>query len=395
MDLSKLLGGMLVVVAAGLLLAIAVMRVREARKALQEARDALTARNQFLGMMAHEMLTPLQTIVSSVELIELGGRVPHGDEAFRRLRRSAQQLEAQMNDTVEFARLSGGRLKVSPTLFQPDLMMQLIAAEFDEPARERGVLLKVQIDPQPCPRVVTDPARLRQIVANLVSNAVKYASPGEVVCSIHVREAEGKVVIAVIDQGPGFDTSVNIWEPFTRGRDHVAMGSGLGLAVVKLMADLLGGKVHAQSRPGAGSVFTVEVPVEVEARSLPAASPTAEGRLRVLVVEDDPDVRASLQAMLLALGVDTDLAASVREATARLDAQRYDGVLLDLRLPDGSGYAVAEHARRPSALNQATPLVALSAYHEADVLSDALFAAKFDKPISVGRLRAALALFGG
>lgn len=393
MDWNKLMGGLLVVAAAGVLLVIAVLRVREARKALQEARDALTARNQFLGMMAHEMLTPLQTIVSSVELIELGGKVPHGDETFRRLRRSAQQLEAQMNDTVEFARLSGGRLKVSPTLFQPDLMMELIAAEFDEAARERGVILKVQIDPLPCPRVVTDPARLRQIVANLVSNAVKYASPGEVVCAIQVREAQREVTVAVIDQGPGFDTSVNIWEPFTRGRDHVQMGSGLGLAVVKLMAELLGGRAFAVSRPGEGSAFTVRVPAEVEASTRGAAVHAPGRRLRVLVVEDDPDVRASLQAMLLALGAHADLAGSVREACTQLDAHRYDGVLLDLRLPDGSGYSVAERARNPGALNEATPLVALSAYHEVDDQGDAMFAAKFDKPISAGRLRSALALF--
>ncbi|HVR49468.1 MAG TPA: hybrid sensor histidine kinase/response regulator [Pseudorhodoferax sp.] len=395
MEWSKLMGGMLLVAAAGVLLVIAVLRVREARRALQEARSALTARNQFLGMMAHEMLTPLQTIVSSVELIELGGKVPPGDETFRRLRRSAQQLEAQMNDTVEFARLSGGRLKVSPTLFQPDLMMELIVAEFDEAARERGVLLQVQIDPQPCPRVVTDPARLRQIVANLVSNAVKYASPGEVVCSIQVREAAREITVAVIDQGPGFDASVNLWEPFTRGRDHAQMGSGLGLAVVKLMAELLGGRASAVSRPGQGSTFTVRVPVEIEASARGALAHAADRRLRVLVVEDDPDVRASLQAMLGALGAQADLACSVREASASLDAHRYDGVLLDLRLPDGSGYAVAERARTPGALNLQTPLVALSAYHEADVVGDALFAAKFEKPISAGRLRSALALFGG
>lgn len=389
------MGGMLLVAAAGVLLVIAVLRVREARRALQEARSALTARNQFLGMMAHEMLTPLQTIVSSVELIELGGKVPPGDETFRRLRRSAQQLEAQMNDTVEFARLSGGRLKVSPTLFQPDLMMELIVAEFDEAARERGVALTVRIDPQPCPRVVTDPARLRQIVANLVSNAVKYASPGEVVCAIEVREAAREVTVAVIDQGPGFDTAVNLWEPFTRGRDHAQMGSGLGLAVVKLMAELLGGRASAVSRPGQGSTFTVRVPVEVEASARGTLAHASGQRLRVLVVEDDPDVRASLQAMLGALGAQADLACSVREACAQLDAHRYDGVLLDLRLPDGSGYAVAERARAAGALNLQTPLVALSAYHEADDRGDALFAAKFEKPISAGRLRSALALFGG
>ncbi len=390
---SKLMVGTWLFVAAGALLLGAVWRLRQARQALQEARASLTARNQFLGMMAHEMLTPLQTIISSVELIEIGGRLPADDKVFRRLRRSAQQLEAQMHDTVEFARLSGGRLKVSPMLFQPDLMMQLIVAEYEEAARERGVLLKARIDPLPCPRVITDPARLRQIIVNLVSNATKYASPGEVLCSVRVRAAEQEVSVAVIDQGPGFDAGLDIWKPFVRG-DQAQTGSGLGLAVVKLMAELLGGSARVVSRPGEGSAFMVQVPVEVEV--VEGASPAVselEG-LRILLVEDNDDVRQGLQTMLQAFGAKVTLAGSVREAVASLSAVRYDGVLLDLRLPDGNGYLVAECARASGSPNRETPLVALSAYHEADARGDTLFAAKFAKPISAVRLRSALDLFG-
>ena len=392
---TRLTGGIGLLIAGGVLLLVAVVRMRQARAALQQARDALKERNQFLGMMAHEMLTPLQTIVSSVELIELGGKLPPGDQGLRRLRRSAQQLEAQMNDTVEFARLSGGRLKVTPMLFQPDLMMQLVVAEFDEAARERGVRLQVQVDPQPCPRVVTDPARLRQIVVNLVSNAAKYASPGVVLCAVQVRENKQQVTVSVSDQGPGLDPNINVWEPFTRGKGQTKAqgGSGLGLAVVKLMAQLLGGSVRASSRVGLGSTFTVQVPAQVEVVRDRSLEQVAPGQLRVLVVEDDPDVQASLQAMLLALGAQVELAGSVEEAAERLEAMRYNGVLLDLRLPDGSGYDVAELASSDMSLNRGTPLVALSAYHEADDSGDALFVAKFEKPISVARLRSALALF--
>jgi two-component system capsular synthesis sensor histidine kinase RcsC len=390
---SKVVTGMLLFVAAAVLLLVAVLRLRQARQALQEARSSLTARNQFLGMMAHEMLTPLQTIISSVELIELGGRMPSDDQTFRRLRRSAQQLEAQMNDTVEFARLSGGRLKVSPMLFQPDLMMQIIVAEYEEAARERGVQLKVRIDPQPCPRVITDPARLRQIVANLISNATKYASPGEVLCSVRVQRTTQQVTVAVIDQGPGFDPALDIWEPFVRG-SQAQTGSGLGLAVVKLMADLLGGSARVVSKSGEGSAFIVQVPVEVEVVAGEVPPPSELGQMRILVVEDNEDVRVSLHAMLQAFGVQVDLAESVRSAAARLAGIRYDGVLLDLRLPDGSGYDVAAQARQAGSANESTPLVALSAYHESDAQGDTLFAAKFEKPITAARLRTALQLFG-
>ncbi|MDB5846982.1 MAG: hypothetical protein JWP29_734 [Rhodoferax sp.] len=388
-----LAGTLLFAVAGALLLVVAVLRLRQAREALQEARTSLTSRNQFLGMMAHEMLTPLQIIVSSVELMEINGTVPLHDETFRRLRRSSQQLEAQMNDTVEFARLSGGRLKVSPMLFQPDLMMQLIVADYEEAARERGVTLTVRFDPKPCPRVITDPARLRQIVSNLISNATKYASPGEVVCSMSVNERTHQVNVAIIDQGPGFDPGLDIWEPFVRG-NQPQIGSGLGLAVVKLMAELLGGSARVVSKAGEGSAFMVQVPVEIEVVAGAAPPVPATDRLHILLVEDNDDVRQGLQTMLQALGAQVDLAENVAQGLAMVGARRYEGVLLDLRLPDGTGYTVAQHARLAGSPNLETPLVALSAYHETDAQGDLLFAAKFEKPITAARLRAALELFG-
>lgn len=391
-DEFQVMAGAALFVAAGVLLLTAILRLRQARLTLLEGRQKLAERNEFLGMMAHEMLTPLQTIISSVELIELGGRLPADDQIFRRLRRSAQQLEAQMNDTVEFARLSGGRLKVSPMLFQPDLMMEIIVAEYAEAARERGVQLTVNIDPQACRRVITDPARMRQIIANLISNATKYANPGEVLCSLRVQESPAQITIAVMDQGPGFDPGVNIWTPFVRS-SQAQSGSGLGLAVVKLMAELLRGTARVVSRAGEGSAFIVQIPVEVEAAPEPKVASPSSGRLRVLVVDDNEDVRFSLRIMLQALGVTVDTADSVAQADSMLRSEKYSGILLDLRLSDGSGYRVAERVRVAGGVNEATPIVALSAYHEPDLAGDALFAAKFEKPITVARLRAALQAF--
>lgn len=258
-------GALFFALLGALLLGMAVLKLRQTRRALQAASSALVSRNQFLGMMAHEMLTPLQVIISSVELIESSEKLPADDKTLRRLRRSSQQLEAQMNDSMEFSRLSSGHLNVVSRLFQPDLMMQIIVAEYEEAARERGVLLKVRVDPLPCPRVITDPARLRQIIGNLISNATKYANPGEVLCSVSVDEARQQISVAVIDQGPGFAAGKEIWEPFVRG-NQPRTGSGLGLAVVKLMAELLGGSASVLSHPGEGSTFSVQLPVEVEGR---------------------------------------------------------------------------------------------------------------------------------
>lgn len=383
--------GGLVLVAGGWGISV-YLGLRRARLALEQAQQTLAERNEFLGMMAHEMLTPLQTLISSVELIELSGHLPSDDQAFRRLRRSAQQLEAQMNDTVEFARLSGGRLKVSPMLFQPDLMMRIIVAEYEEAARERGVRLEVCVDPEPCPRVITDPARLRQIITNLISNSVKYANPGEVLCSVQVQEAPAQVTIAVMDRGPGFDAAVDVWAPFVRG-SKTQQGAGLGLAVVKLMSDLLQGTARVVSRVGEGTAFIVQIPVEIErTQEVRAAVPTSR-RQRVLVVDDNDDVRQGLLAMLQALGAQAEGAASVARALQMLQTTRYDGLVLDLCLHDGSGYDVARAARQPGGLNVETPIVALSAYHESDAEGDLLLAAKFEKPISVARLRSAMQHF--
>jgi two-component system capsular synthesis sensor histidine kinase RcsC len=160
------------------------------------------------------------------------------------------------------------------------------------------------------------------------------------------------------------------------------------------MVDLLGGSARVVSKSGEGSAFIVQVPVEVEVVAGEVPAPSELGQMRILVVEDNEDVRVSLQAMLQAFGVQVDLAESVRSAAARLAGIRYDGVLLDLRLPDGSGYEVAKMARLAGSANELTPLVALSAYHESDAQGDTLFAAKFEKPITAARLRTALQLFG-
>lgn len=392
---NQVLGALAWIAALGLSgWAVVLLRQRrEARAELARARETLTSRNQFLGMMAHEMLTPLQTIISSVELIEISGRLPADDQTFRRLRRSAQQLEAQMNDTVEFARLSAGRLKVSPMLFQPDLMMQIIVAEYEDTARERGVQLVARFQPQPCPRVITDPARMRQIIANLISNATKYASPGEVVCSVRVDPDPPRLTVTVMDQGPGFDPDTKIWDPFVRD-SQLPAGSGLGLAVVRMMAELLHGSAQVVSQPGEGSAFIVQIPVEVEPLAQASQTAPRQSARRILVVDDNDDVRFSLQAMLIALGAVVDVAESVAQADLMLAAVRYDGVFLDLRLSDGSGYDVARRMRSSDAFNRETPIVALSAYHEPNAAVDAVFVAKFEKPITVARLRSALQAFG-
>jgi len=387
---QMLVGTLLLIVAVVWVL----ITIRRLVQTLSQTQQALASHHQFLGMMAHEMLTPLQTITSSVELIELSGCLPTNDKTLQRLRRSAQQLEAQMKDTVEFARLNGGRLKVSPMLFQPDLMMRIIVAEYEEAARERGIKFHVHIDPEPCPRIIADPARMRQIISNLISNATKYASPGEVVCAVRVQNAPSQLTIAVMDEGPGFDSSLNIWEPFVRG-SQTQTGSGLGLAVVKLLADLMLGSARVVTRLGEGSAFIVQIPVEVDApTSHPAPLPAHPGRQSILVIDDNDDVRFSLQTMLLALGMTVDVADSMAQAKHMLATTKYDGILLDIHLQDGSGYRVAEHAREKGAPNQTTPIVALSAYHEPNMAGDALFAAKFEKPITVARLRSALKEFG-
>lgn len=362
----------------------------------EQAQAAGRDKSKFLGMLTHELLTPLQSIISSMDIIESKGRVEAGEPLFLRLREGTRALRARLSDLVDFAKMSAGRLAVNPRKFRLDRLVEEVIADHEEAVVRKDLDIHWTPGPDLRQAVVTDPRRVRQILDNLVSNAVKYTERGGVTVHAAVEAAEagsGRLCLEVRDTGVGIapEALSHIFDPFYRvaAATPMAEGSGLGLAVVRSLVELLHGQLHAESTPGAGSRFVVWLPIATAA-PLEIASPPPLGLPPVLVVDDAHDVRAAVADVVRGLGYAPSEAGSGLEALRALAERRFAAVLLDLDLPDLPGGEVARRVRQSDGPNRATHLVMLSASHAVDADVERWFDARADKPVAAAQLQVAL-----
>jgi signal transduction histidine kinase/CheY-like chemotaxis protein len=371
----------------------------EADAALQRAvaADELAAaagrgKSKFLGMLSHELLTPLQSIVSSMDIIESKGRVDVGDPVFMRLREGARALRARMSDLVDFAKMSAGRLAVNPRKFRIDRLVEDVIADHEEAVVRKDLDIHWEPGAVAGQPVLTDPRRVRQILDNLVSNAIKYTARGGITIEAEVPAGSGHLRLAVRDTGIGIapDMLDHIFEPFFRiaSSSQLAEGSGLGLAVVHSLVELLQGRIEVESTLGEGTRFLVEIPLGALTLAAPAMAAVPAGG-EVLIVDDAHDARAVIASIVRELGYFPAEAGSAGEALRALSERRYAAVLLDIELPDQSGFDVIRQVRNGSGPNRDGFFVMLSASHEADEAA-ALFNVRAEKPIQAPQLKALL-----
>ncbi|MFM2089848.1 MAG: hypothetical protein RLZZ127_337 [Planctomycetota bacterium] len=316
----------------------------------REGEAALRARDAFVAMMSHEIRTPLNGILGMAEL--LTGQ-PGIDPALRgpleTIHRSGQGLLAILNDIIDHARLAAGMMPVADTPFAPAPLVQDVAALFADRAQERGVALAVEIDAGIPETLRGDAGRIRQILSNLVSNAVKFTRAGRI--RVAARWQDPYLTVAVHDTGIGIPPGdlARLFQPFVQAESGSARrydGSGLGLAISRRLAELMGGGIGVDSSVGSGSVFTVRLrcPRAAAAAGHAAAGPVRTG-LRVLVAEDHPVNQQVVAAMLQRLGVQTTVAGDGGEAVAALAAGGYDLVLMDIHMPVLDGFAACARIR--------------------------------------------------
>ena len=368
---------------------------REAVAAGERAQAASRDKSRFLGMLSHELLTPLQSIISSMDIIESRGRVESGEPLFLRLREGTRALRARLSDLVDFAKMSAGSLAVSPRRFRLDRLVEEVIADHEEAVLRKDLDIHWEPGPDLKQAIVTDPRRVRQILDNLVSNAIKYTERGGVTVHATVPADAGRLDLEVRDTGIGIapDVLARIFDPFYRAATSASMadGSGLGLAVVRSLVDLLHGEILVESTPGAGTRIAVTLPLgPAVAVSPDATPPAAAASPAVLIVDDAHDARAAMAAVLRGLGYVPTEAGTAREALRLLDERPFTAVLLDIDLPDLPGGELARRIREGQGPNQATRLVKVSASHEADAADDRWFDTRADKPASATQLRAAL-----
>ncbi|MDN7703120.1 hybrid sensor histidine kinase/response regulator AtsR [Burkholderia semiarida] len=377
------------------------------RKASDRAFEMIEAKNAFLGMVSHELRTPLQAICGSIEILLARPQSDANLKTIRRLQNSALSLEALVKDLTDYIKLrSTKRVAELDTVGIAPLLAEVL-----EPLRGKIAAKRIavtQLVEPPGLAIRSDRKLLRQVLSNLIENSVKYTVGGSITVAITLADAPAgeQVRIAVRDTGAGIAKQhlPKIFEPFYRANDAVGLhvdGIGMGLAVVREIVTTLRGHVDVRSVVGEGSEFVVTLPVEAPgvesagnaAGDTPALPPVLPQRdRRALVVDDNDNARETLGAMLSALGIEADLCGTGQEGVARFGSERYDLVVLDLELPDLSGFDVARRIRavaQPDGDGRHPAILGVSAYESAALRENKrVFDAFLPKPVHLRELGA-------
>ncbi|MES2839403.1 MAG: ATP-binding protein [Pseudomonadota bacterium] len=351
-------------------------------EALQQARLAAEQANQaktrYISTISHELRTPLNSILGYAQLLqEDTGMAPHRAQAIRVINRGGEHLLSLIEGTLDIARIESGKLAldVRPMAFAG--AMQEVAGMFELQASAKGLHFVFETGSRLPDTVRADEKRLRQILINLLGNAVKFTHTGQV--RLRVTHAREMAQFEVHDTGPGMRAQdlERVFEPFARGQNEAAApgpstGTGLGLTIAKMLTDLMGGEMTVRSAPGEGSVFTVRLFLpEVHGAVLPRplALPSHIGfegvRRRVLVVDNEEADRELIQRWLEPLGFDVMLATSGLDALALLEglqpgeAGAPDAVFMDLAMPGIDGWETMRRLRASGW--SAVPLAIVSA----------------------------------
>jgi signal transduction histidine kinase/DNA-binding NarL/FixJ family response regulator len=375
------------------------------RKALMaaraEAEAANRAKDQFLASMSHELRTPLHAILGYSELLRKGGLVePNRSQALNTIAGSGRHLLALINDLLDLSRIRSGRLELAPAPLQLPALLEEIAAMVRVDAQNKGLEFVLDAAPDLPAVVNADGRRLRQILLNLLGNAIKFTDVGRVTLSVRavaLGDDRVELVAAVHDTGVGIapEDRERVFAPFEQAEEGQKResGVGLGLAISRELGYLMGGHIVAEEAPGGGTLFrfTVALPVlHQELAQTPRDRPVlgyAGRRRRILVADDHEENQQLIRQMLEPVGFDVELASNGEEALARAGALAPDLVVMDLRMPGVNGFGAAEQIRTLPGL-AGLPIIAASA-SSADLeraQADPSFALCLRKPFQAAEL---------
>jgi PAS domain S-box-containing protein len=352
---------------------------RRASEALVTARAAAEAssiaKSRFLATMSHELRTPLNGILGMAQVLLAGQRDDETTDAARIISSSGRVLLTVLNDVLDLAKVEAGKLALEREVFEPALLVEEVQKLFAQSAQEAGLRLVSRAEALAGATFMGDSTRVRQMLCNLVSNALKFTTAGRI--EVLVEAQQGQLEFSVTDTGPGIDETqqARLFQPFTQVASGPARhhgGAGLGLSIVRRLAEAMGGTAGVRSRVGLGSRFWFRLPLErVEPKkspSPPVVVPLAPG-LRVLAAEDNATNRKVISRLLEKLGVEVETVDDGLLAVARLvSGARPDLVLMDCHMPGLDGLEATAQLRAHEAQQGLArlPIVALtaSAYEE-------------------------------
>jgi CheY-like chemotaxis protein/two-component sensor histidine kinase len=368
------------------------------------AEQASLAKSEFLANMSHEIRTPLGGVIGMVELALETPAPALRRDYLETAHSSAKALLSILNDILDLSRIEARRLELAPVDFDVRRLIVDIERLMAPVAQNKGLRFDSQVM-ETVPRLIqADPTRIKQVVLNLVGNAIKFTERGGVRVTVGRTEGEKRTLqFQVQDTGIGVpaDKHPQIFEPFRQADGTVVRkfgGSGLGLAISKQLVELMGGGISVESSPGTGSTFSVTIPFcDPAPAAAPSVVPPTRDRmpsrpLRILVAEDNPVNQKLIRALLTRDGHEVTIAASGRAAVDALAGPApFDAILMDIQMPEMDGFqATAAIRELPNGTGKAVPIIALTAHAQTGYEQVCLAAgmnAYLTKPIDGNRLR--------
>ncbi len=369
----------------------------ELREARDLALDAVREKSEFLATMSHEIRTPLSGISGAAALLLDSALAPPDQELAAIVADAAEALSGLLGDVLDVSRIEAGEIVLEESDYDLNRLLTNVAGVLRPTLRGRPLTLAVALADSVPSSLRGDVARVRQIVLNLASNAVKYTGRGRI--ELRAQAAGDRLRITVADTGPGIapDLLARLFEPWTRGHGREWAGTGLGLGIARRLARAMDGDVTAISTPGVGSAFTLELPL-VAGATVPTgvvSRPSAPLEARVLVAEDNAPLRLLLARQLARLGVDVVLVDDGHAAVLAAREGGFDAVLLDLRMPTLGGLEAARRIRseEAAACRSRVRILALTADTSPEDVTQCLAAGMdghMSKPVSLEALQRAL-----
>jgi PAS domain S-box-containing protein len=351
--------------------------------ARETAMAATRAKSEFIANVSHEIRTPLNAIVGLGHLLERSHLPPREREYVNKIQASSQMLLQSVNDVLDVSKMEARKLDLEQARFDLGELLDSVADVLIVPAREKGLTLSLRVSEGAPPHVIGDSFRIRQVLTNLVGNAIKFTERGEIVLGVAPvgTAATGDRVahlrFSVRDTGIGIAPAhlEKIFEPFTQADGSTTRrfgGSGLGLTICRQLVEMMGGKLDVESAVGQGSTFSFTVPFEVPALSAPRPA-TSKGPVgktlaqlrgrRVLVAEDNAINQEVARELLEAVGITVVIADNGRRAVEAATAAgaRFDAILMDLQMPEMDGLE-ATGAIRAHPIAAGVPIIAMTAH---------------------------------